>query len=426
MTGPSHLRDSRMFGHLWAEDEMRSWFGESTRIRTWLTVYAQIAAAQADIGAIPAAAADLITSRCAEMVVDVDAVAARGRETGHSTAGLVEWLRAAVGPDHAAYVAIATTVQDVTDNWTALTLQRAGTLIDDDLQAMLTRLRALAARHRDTPMLGRTHGQPAVPITFGFKLAQWGAQLERHRQRLQAGRPRWECAQLGGSVGSLAYWGADAPRLLAAFSRRIGLAEPVFAWGSARDCIAEFATCAGLLSATLAQVGNEIYQLQRPEIGELAEPVTGRQIGSVTMPHKRNPERSEHLVSLDTLIRSHMTVLVAGCASEHERDGRAWKVEWIALPDLCCETTRATSLARELLDGLEVDIDRMQLNIERQQGRVFTEQRIRATAGQLGFPDAYAAARTESGGGGGPADLAAATVSALALTERWLVTQASA
>ncbi|HEY3716135.1 MAG TPA: adenylosuccinate lyase family protein [Jatrophihabitantaceae bacterium] len=437
MTGPSHLRDSLSFGHLWATDAMRAWFGESERTRAWLLIYAGIAAAQADIGAIPRTAAEHIAACCATARPSLASVSARTREAGHSTAGLVEWLRDAAGPEGARYVAVATTVQDVSDTWTALTLQRTGQLIERDLVAVVGRLRILATRYRDTPMMARTHGQPAVPITFGFKLAQWGAEFDRHLQRLRAGRARWESAQLGGSVGSLAYWGPDAPRLLEAFSRRIGLPAPVLPWGSARDCVAEFATCAGLVSATLAKVGNEIYQLQRPEIGELSEPVTSAQIGSVTMPHKRNPERCEHLVTLNTLVRSHVGALLAGMVSEHERDGRAWKVEWIALPDLCCEITRASSLARELLDGLDVHTERMQHNIDEQHQHAFSEQLVRSLAGRLGYSDAYASARAttgaarsgqltalESSGAAAEGDesmgIDAAIASAVALTDRWL------
>ncbi len=361
----------------------------------------------------------------------------RTRESGHSTAGLVEWLRDEVGPETARYAAMATTVQDISDTWTALTLQRSTRFIERDLVVIGGLLRTLAARFRDTPMMARTHGQPAVPITFGFKLAQWGAEFDRHLHRLRAGRSRWESAQLGGSVGSLAYWGADGPRLLAAFSRRVGLPAPVLPWGSARDCVAEFATCAGLVAASLAKVGNEVYQLQRPEIGELGEAAGDAQIGSVTMPHKRNPELSEHLVTLNTLIRSHVGVLLAVAVSEHERDGRAWKAEWIALPDLCCEITRASSLAAELLSQLEVHPERMQKNIDAQHRRAFSEQLVRSLADRHGYATAYTLAQVrtrqvpdgQSGASGASRQdagepITSAIESAVAFTDRWLAEDA--
>ena len=432
MTGPSHLRDSAIFGHLWATSDMREWFAEPAQLHQWLRIYAAIAAAQADLGAIPRAAADRL-AEVAGQPVDLPAVAARTRETGHSTAGLVEWLREVSGPDVGPYIAVATAVQDVSDTWTALTLQRVGDLLDRDLRAIAARLRVLARQHRRTAMLARTHGQPAVPITAGFKVAQWGAEMERQLHRLGQGRLRWESAPIGGSVGSLAYWGEDAPRLLAAFAHRVGLSAPALPWGSSRDRVAEFASWATLVSATLAKIGNEVYQLQRPELGELGEASTAVQIGSVTMPHKRNPERSEHLVTLNTLVRASAEVVITGAVTEHERDGRVWKAEWIALPDLCCALTRASSLARELLDGIEIRAERMRENIEARSLDALSEQRVRALAGQIGYPDAYRATRAGSAAAGADRDepdhraglasdatLESAVASAVALTDRWL------
>ena len=432
MTGPSHLRDSAIFGHLWATSEMRDWFAEPAQLHEWLRIYAAIAAAQADLGTIPRTAADRL-AEVAGQPVDLPAVAARTRETGHSTAGLIEWLREVSGPAAAPYAGVATAVQDISDTWTALTLQRAGDLLDRDLRAIAARLRAVARQHRRTAMLARTHGQPAVPITAGFKAAQWGAEVERHLHRLGQGRLRWESAPIGGSVGSLAYWGEDAPRMLGAFANRVGLSAPVLPWGSSRDRVAEFASWATLVSATLAKIGNEVYQLQRPELGELGEPATAAQIGSVTMPHKRNPERSEHLVTLNTLVRASAEIVIAGAVTEHERDGRVWKAEWVALPDLCCALTRASSLARELLDGVEIHVERMRDNIETRGRDALSEQRVRSLASRIGYPDAYRATRAASSApdaaGGDPgrraglaadAALEAAVAGAVAFTDRWL------
>jgi hypothetical protein len=261
-----------------------------------------------------------------------------------------------------------------------LTIKLTAECLDADLRELLRILSRGAIRHRDTVMLGRTHGQPGVPITFGFKQAQWGEELARSRDRLDEGRRRWETAQLGGSVGSLAFWGADAPALMDAFARRIGLAAPVLPWASARDCVAEFGVFAALLGASLAKIGNEICQLQRPEIGELGEEWTGDQIGSVTMPQKRNPERSEQLVTLGRLLRSYALVLLESAVVEHERDGRAWKAEWVALPDVCCAVTRASSLCVKLLASLEVHADRMHTNVGDRGGVAMSERGAAARA----------------------------------------------
>lgn len=407
--GATHLRDSAQYGHLWVTEPMRAWFDEDHRLRCWLGIYASLAAAQADLGLVPRFAADRIGEVARDGEVDVADVAAATVRTGHSTAGLVAWLQKQVGDESAPYVGLGATVQDISDTWTALTLRRTGELAGEDLAALLQLLRVLTVRHRTTPMAARTHGQVGVPVTLGFKTAGWGAECARHLGRLAEGRVRWETAPLGGSVGSIAYWGRTGPDLLEAFAARTGLGVAELPWGSARDAVAEFACWAQLVATLLARIGNEVYQLQRTEIGELAEAVTPGHISSVTMPHKRNPELAEHLVTLRRLVSAAAGLLVDAALVEHERDGRAWKIEWVALPDLCCALTRATRACVELVSGLQVHGDRMALNLAAV--ATTSEQAVTALAGLLGRDRAFSAVRAavERAGPGGswPAELAA-------------------
>ncbi|WP_219416407.1 lyase family protein [Pseudonocardia nigra] len=168
--GATHLRDSLQYAHLWGTEETRAWFAEDHRLRCWLRVYAALAAAQADLGLVPGSAAERIGAVAENASVDLPAVAEATRRTGHSTAGLVDWVRAQAGPDAAPYVGLGATVQDVSDTWTALTLRRVGDLVGSDLTDLLAMLTGLAQRHRATPMAARTHGQVGVPITLGFTL----------------------------------------------------------------------------------------------------------------------------------------------------------------------------------------------------------------------------------------------------------------
>ncbi|WP_298512802.1 lyase family protein [uncultured Nocardioides sp.] len=393
MPESSHLRDSQLFGGQWATDEMRAWFTEPSRVRSWLGIVGAIAAAQADIGAVPRPVADEIERVCATLRPDLAEVALRNRSTGHSTTGLLEVVRAAVSTAASGFVGLGLTVQDISDTWTALTIQRTADLLERDLRSLLALLGEGVARYESAPMVGRTHGQPGAPTTFGFKLAQWGAELERHLARLKEGRTRWETVQLGGSVGCMAFWGDRSPALAAALAARMGLGVPLLPWGSSRDCVAEFGQLSVLVSATTAKIGNEVYELQRPEISELQESWRADQIGSVTMPHKQNPERSEHLVTLGRLIRSYASVLTEAAVVEHERDGRAWKAEWVALPDLCCSLTRATSLCVELMSGLVVDQERMRANVLGFGGLVLSEHALRIIAEGSGVEAASRAVR---------------------------------
>ncbi|WP_238994840.1 class-II fumarase/aspartase family protein [Mycolicibacterium chubuense] len=268
-------------------------------------------------------------------------------------------------------------------------IRDVASIVDRDLTRAEAAATDLARRHRDTLMPGRTHGQPGLPITLGFKAAVWAAELRRHRTRLAEGRPRWEIVQLGGALGTMEFWGDAALPLLAAFARHVGLAEPELPWITARDGIAEFVNLLALVTATLAKIGQEVYELQRPEIGELSEAFMPGQVGSITMPHKRNPELSEHLVTLARLVRANATVAVEGMVAEHERDGRAWKTEWIVLPEACLYSGVSLAMGCRLLEGLEADPERMRQNLEAGGSYVMSEPLMRALAERVGKHTAH-------------------------------------
>jgi adenylosuccinate lyase len=221
----------------------------------------------------------------------------------------------------------------------------------------------LAEVHRDTVIAGRTHGQTGAPTSFGLKVACWADEVRRHLDRLREGVPRWTVGQLAGAVGNLAFYDDLGTELRARFCARLGLADPLVSWTSSRDRVAEFGVLLALVTATLARIGTEVYELARPEIDELREPAAAGTVGSITMPHKRNPEASEHLVTVARLVRAAATVLVEGMVTEHERDGRGWKAEWIALPQACLLTGAALSFAVTLVDGLEVNVAAMRDNL---------------------------------------------------------------
>ncbi len=351
-----------MYGHLWGTPAVRAVFAEQDRLQGWLDVLAALARAQAAHGLVPTAAADRIGELRADDL-DLGLVAAQTRATGHSTHGLIRALGQVLPADVHAHLYLGATVQDVTDTWTALALRAVLTEVRRDLRRAQELLLELAVRHRDTVMVGRTHGQPGAPITFGWKAASWADEVHRHLDRLREGAPRWLVGQLGGAVGTLAAQGPAGLQVRARFCTELGLAEPGISWLTARDRIAEVGGVLAMVAGTLARVGGEVYELQRPEIGELREVVSGDVVGSITMPHKRNPERSEHLDTLARLARANAAVLLEGMVGAHERDGRSWKAEWVALPEVCLLTATATATAVTLLESLEVDEAAMQANV---------------------------------------------------------------
>jgi adenylosuccinate lyase len=166
--------------------------------------------------------------------------------------------------------------------------------------------------------------------------------------------------------------------------KRLGLGVPATPWLTARDRIAEFTGLLALTTGTLARIGNEVYNLQRPEIGELAEAPSEGVVGSITMPQKRNPERSEHLVTLSRVVRAGAALAFEGLVGEHERDGAAWKTEWAFLPEACSAAAVSLALGADLLDGLQVDAARMRANVEAQGGYVDAERVMLELAQRVG------------------------------------------
>ena len=360
----ARLTDSDLYAHLWGTPELRAVFDERARLATWLEILVALAQAQASLDIIPAQAADAIARGATVEALDLVFVAEETRRTGHSTLGLIRGLERALPPDAAGWIYFGATVQDLTDTWMAVAMRSVGHIAWRDLRAIEATALGLARAHRDTPMAGRTHGQQGSPITFGLKAAGWADELRRHLDRLREGAPRWLVGQLAGATGNLGFFGELGPELRARFCRSLGLGDPGISWTASRDRVAEFVHVLAMIAASLARIGSEVYELQRTEIGELREAASAEGVGSITMPHKRNPEVAEHLVTLSRLVRAQHAVLLEGMVQEHERDGRGWKAEWVAFPEACLLTGTALALGRSLLDGLEVDAAAMRRNLE--------------------------------------------------------------
>lgn len=380
----ARITDSLLYGHLWGTTETRALFTERARIQGWLDVLVALAHAQAAEGVIPAQAAAAIAGNADATRLDLDLAAEQTRRTSHSMAGLIQALQAILPEEAKEQVYVGATVQDITDTWTSLVMRRVGGIAWRELRSLEETLLGLAVRYRATVMPGRTHGQPATPVTFGWKAASWADEVRRHLDRLRGGAPRWLVGQLGGGSGSLVSYAGRGPAVRARFCAELGLGDPGISWLTARDRVAEFGQVLALVCGTLARIGTEVYELARPEIGELAEPAAADAISSITMPHKRNPERAEHLDTLARLVRANTGVLVEGMAAQHERDGRGWKAEWVALPEVCLLAAAALQIAGELLGGLEVHAEAMADNLRAQDGYAESERILSRLTPQLG------------------------------------------
>jgi adenylosuccinate lyase len=228
-----------------------------------------------------------------------------------------------------------------------------------------------------------------LPITFGFKAAAWLDELERHRQRLVELKPRLSVGQLSGGVGSMSSLGHQALALQLTFMQRLGLDAPAISWTSSRDRYAEWLNVLAMLTSTGDRIGQEIVNLQRPEIGELSEGFVGGTIGSITMPQKRNPEISEHLGTLSRVVRHHAAHMAENLVHSHERDGRSWKGEWLIIPDATLATGKSLALLNALLKDLQVNKERMLANILATKGFIHAEDVMLTLAKTLGKQSAH-------------------------------------
>jgi len=356
----ARLTEAAEYRRAWQSPDVAALLDE--RRQAWVDILAAVAREQAVLGIIPDwAAHDIGNLRAADL--DLDLVARRTAETSHSTLGLIEALQLLLPERSREFVYYGLTVQDLTDTWFAILMRDTARAVRADLCRCRDAAAGLAARHRDTPMAGRTHGQPGSPITFGLKAATWADELDRAIGRVDEGSRRWSTVQLAGSTGTLAFFGEIGPALRAAIAGALGLADPGISWTGTRDRVAEFGTVMALATGALARVGDEVFELQRPEVAEIAEPLVEGAVGSITMPHKRNPEYAEHLSTLNRLVRAATGVLLEGLVSVHERDGRSWKAEWAAIPDIALYSGRAASIAADLLEGLRVDTEAMARNL---------------------------------------------------------------
>ncbi len=386
---PVSMTDSLIYSPAWSTEEMRAIFDDVPRTQTWLDILAALALAQAELGLIPAEAAREIAAKADVKLLDLDAVRRGYQQTSHSTLGLIrEWQRV-LSPGAGEWVYFGATVQDLTDTWTSLALKRVAAIAYRDLRRLEAMLLELAAAHRETLMPGRTHGQIGLPITFGFKCAVWASEVRRHIRRLREIAPRAATGQLAGGVGSVSSYGGQGLELQARLCARLRLNVPDISWDTARDNFAEFVNLSAMMATTAAKIGNEIYSLQRPEVAEVAEPFEMGRVGSITMPHKRNPEFSEQIVTLARVIRYQAALVTEGMLQEHERDARAWKAEWLAIPQACVSLGKALDLCCAMLDGLVVNAGAMRRNLDLTQGYVLSEAVMLALSQAVGKQSAH-------------------------------------
>jgi adenylosuccinate lyase len=346
--------------------EMGRIWSDQHRYETWLLVETAAAEAMAAAGIIPAEAARDIRERGAFDIARIEAIE---QVTQHDVIAFTTAVAEHVGPS-ARWLHFGMTSSDVIDTAQALQMREASDLILRDLAALADAVRDRAFEHRRTPMIGRTHGVHAEPMTFGLKLALWYAEIGRDIERVKRARQAVSVGKLSGAVGTFAHL---PPAVEAEVCRRLGLSPaPVASQVIQRDRHAEWLSALAIAGASLETFALEIRGLQKTEIGEVEEPFAKGQKGSSAMPHKRNPIGCEQVVGLARLLRANAHAAMENVALWHERDISHSSVERVILPDSCIALDHMLRRFTRIVKGMVVDPDRMRENLERSRGVVFS------------------------------------------------------
>ncbi|HET7685745.1 MAG TPA: adenylosuccinate lyase [Candidatus Limnocylindria bacterium] len=352
----------------YALPELRELFGERRRLELWLRIELLAVEAMHDAGLVPTADWERIRTAAGE--VDPERAREIERESQHDVIAFLRSVTERLGPE-GRWLHFGLTSSDVLDTATAVQLRDATAILEGELQRLTAVVERIAVQHRDTPTVGRSHGIHAEPTTFGFKAAGWYAELTRDAERLARAREGISVGKISGAVGTHANVSAEVE---AHVCRELGLEpDPAATQVVSRDRHAELLAAIAILGGTLERISVELRHLQRTEVGEAFEPFGSGQQGSSAMPHKRNPILAERVTGMARLLRADALVGFENMALWHERDISHSSAERFVFERALGVAAYATRTLADILDGLEVDADRMRANLEQLGGMVYSE-----------------------------------------------------
>ena len=370
-------------------DALASAFSDAALLQAMLDFEVALARAQARAGVIPARAAESIANAARLDRVDAHQIALDARASATIAIPVVDALRARVeeiDPGSACYVHWGATSQDVFDTALVQCVGQAGRILDADHARLSSALTRISQAHANTVMLGRTLLQPALPITFGLKAAGWLGASTRSWARLSAALLDARVLQFGGAAGTLAALGANGLAVEQALAEDLGLAVPDAPWHAHRDRLATLVTSCGVYAGTLGKIARDVSLLMQDEVGEAAEPGGG----SSTLPHKRNPAGCAVAIAAAIRVPGLVSAFLSGMLHEHERSVGGWHAEGPTIAATLQATGSALSSVADVIEGLDVDADRMRANIAATHGVVFAEKLTILIVPQLGREKAAA------------------------------------
>lgn len=364
-------------------DALNEQFSDRVVLESLIAFEVALARAQARLGLIPDRAAEVIAAAGSADCFDPATIARASRQSATISIPFVKAFTArvsAIDASSAAFVHWGATSQDVADTAFILILKQVHAQLGAAHAKLIATVRDLSERHAETPMLGRTLMQPALPITFGLKTAGWFGALTRAWSTVEDAMQRGLVLQLGGASGTLAAFGPHGLVLTDLVARDLGLSNPDAPWHAHRDRLAGVATSHGVYTAVLGKMARDISLLMQHEVGEAFEPGGG----SSTMPHKRNPAGCAVALAAATRTPGLVASFLAGMVQEHERAVGGWQAEWSTLAALLQATGSALGAMLGVAQGLRVSEERMRANMDATHGLIFAEKLVMLTTPRLG------------------------------------------
>ncbi len=367
--------------------EMRACFDDRAMLQGWLDAEKALSIAQARIGDVPAAAADVIAENCQAAKFSLPGLARKILETGHPLVPVIRELVNKCG-EAGRYAHWGATTQDIVDTGLMLQCRRGLAFLHRDLGFVLESLIAHAQEYRSVPMAGRTHFQHAAPVTFGYKIAIWIDDLTRARLRIDTLLLRMT-GQFAGAVGTLASLDGKGFETRDAMCAELGLKSASVPWHTTRDRFREIVNALLEIGSAAERIGTEIVLLQSTELQEASEPISDHHVGSSTMPQKRNPHTSEFMITGARMMRGCAMPLTFYSSHSHEREMTAWALEWIAIPQVFALASGVCANLRAVSRGLTASPDNMARVLRLTRGQIMSESVMMKLARQLGHETAH-------------------------------------
>lgn len=385
----AYVIDSELFRDQFSTADMREIFSDRRTVQAWLDVEMALAEAEAELGIIPDEAAQAIKNAGDATLYDLADMKREMDRTSHPIVPLVRAIGAKCEGDFGEYVHWGATTQDITDTGTILQLRDAEAVIMSRLEALSDALLDHVVTHAATAMPGRTHGQHAQPVTFGYKAAVWLDEVRRHQTRMDEMRPRLFVGQFGGAVGTLAALGDQGLAVRERLMAKLELGEPQITWHTARDRLAELISNLAMIAGTCGKIAHEVYALQKSEVQEVEEPFPDGKVGSSTMPHKRNPAICEGIIALSRTVRSSLPLAFETLIAEHERDKVGLQTEREFIARTVAQTDAALAKTVMVTEGLDIRAENMRANLDITKGLTLSEAVMMALGDKLGRQQAH-------------------------------------